>query len=132
MKKLIIVCIILLISISIYAQQVKTYKEGIEKGDLKEIVSKYCIAGIFHLSGEVWSVSIYADKDRLTFKDPDKASSLEFSGPTEILNYMDKYGWKYIEKMSFNLGANDQLTLLFEKKEDKKPAVQNQSKAIAK
>ena len=131
MRKLLLVAVILMISIIIKAQSAKPYMGGADITDLKEVVSKYCIIGTYHLSKE-WHVSVYVDKDKLLFTDKSNGNEISFFGLTEIFNFMDKSGWKYIEKLSINMDGVDQLTYLFEKKEDKKLIPVTQSKTIVK
>lgn len=119
MKKLIFAVIVLMVSISSYSQPTKSYKEGTETGELKEIVSKYCIIGVYRLTTE-WHATIYADRDKLILIDKPTGKEFDFLSLTEIFNFMDKSGWKYVETISLNLTPNDQLTYLFEKKDDKK------------
>jgi hypothetical protein len=130
MKKLLLALIILVVSISCYAQPTKSYKEGSETGDLKELVSKYCIIGVYHLTTE-WHATIYADRDKLVFLDKTTGKDVAFLSLTEIFNFMDKTGWKYVDPISLNITANDQLTYIFEKRDDKKPTP-SATKAVTK
>lgn len=131
MTKLFLLSIVLLMSTFINAQTAKPTMGGAEISDLKEVVSKYCIIGVYHLTKE-WHVSVYADKDKLLFTDKTSGNEIYFFGLTEIFNFMDKSGWKYIEKLSVNMDGVDQLTYLFEKKEDKKSIIASQSKTTGK
>jgi len=113
MKKLILF-LLLGYSSLLYSQPVMLMKGEIK--DLKDCVSKYITVYM------TWSVTIVtrvSTDDGLigSFIDKETGKKILFTSYTQLFNYMDKWGWRYVDKIEDPLIGK--LVYLFEKKDVK-------------
>lgn len=85
-----------------------------EVKDLKECVSKYTT--VFWMQNISKSTTLVSTDEGLawSFAEPD-GSKKKFSSIIDLFNFMDKSGWRYVDKIED--GIMGKMVYLFEKKE---------------
>lgn len=117
-----------MISILIYAQPTKKQIGSGEIKDLKELVSKYCkVKLLFESNNSIADADsvrryMYADVEAerysLYFVDKNTGIKIKFHGSTELLNFMYREGWRFIDTIPPENNLSDKFAYLFEKRED--------------
>ena len=114
MKRLLLLLLIGCSSV-LYSQPV--ILRGGEIKDLKDCVTKYTtICLIQGLS--VLSALVSTDEGLIWyFAENNSDKKMKFASITEVFNYMDRNGWRYVDKIEDELSGKK--VYLFEKKESK-------------
>jgi hypothetical protein len=112
MKNLFVILIFCLIANLSFSQKIVSKGSG-EVKDLKECVENYSVV-VLQLLGGIETMTSIGDGDIFYFVDERNGGKLKMKTTVEILNFMWKNGWEYINTIGGNGEAAPQM--IFKKK----------------
>ena len=114
MKKLLLFTSLLILSINIFAQNRGTYLDT---------NARYClIMATQRISGKVF-INVDFGQERKWFKNKTAlvdslGNTIEFNSVIDVLNYMNKKGWEFVDAYSVTVGNSNVLHYLMRKNDD--------------
>jgi hypothetical protein len=114
MKKLLLF-LLLAYTCTSYSQPI--ILRGGEIKDLKDCVAKYTTVFMVQAIGTNYALTSTDEGLIWSFAENQTSKKLKFQSITELFNYMDKWGWRYVDKLEDGLVGK--MVYLFEKKENK-------------